>query len=200
MPATEACPVIVLDAPRFGDARGWFMETWHAGKWTERGVRADFVQDNQSFSKARHTLRGLHFQVPPHAQAKLVRCLRGALLDVAVDVRAGSPTYGEWVGAVLDEDNGRQLFIPAGFAHGFVSLTEDCEIAYKVSAFYSPECDGGIRWDDPEVGVDWGLPEGSAPVLSDKDRALPLLAEWQSPFEYDGRPLQPLGPGHKGSL
>jgi dTDP-4-dehydrorhamnose 3,5-epimerase len=200
MPDNDACPVIVLDAPRFGDERGWFMETWHAQKWAARGVGAEFVQDNQSFSKARHTLRGLHFQAPPHAQAKLVRCVRGALLDVAVDLRGGSPTYGEWVGAMLDEDNGRQLFIPEGFAHGFVSLTGDCEIAYKVSDFYAPDCDGGIRWDDPDIGVDWGLPAGAEPVLSGKDRGLPLLADWQSPFEYDGRPLQPLGAEHKGSL
>jgi dTDP-4-dehydrorhamnose 3,5-epimerase len=199
MPGVD-CPVIVLDPPRFGDDRGWFMETWNASTWAERGVRADFVQDNQSFSRARHTLRGLHFQVPPRAQAKLVRCVRGRLLDVAVDVRAGSPTFGEWVGAVLDEHNGRQLFIPAGFAHGFVSLSENCEIAYKVTDFYAPECDGGIRWDDPDVNVDWGLPSGTEPVLSDKDRSLPLLREWRSPFQYDGRPLQPLGSEHTGSL
>jgi dTDP-4-dehydrorhamnose 3,5-epimerase len=146
------------------------------------------------------TLRGLHFQTPPHAQAKLVRCARGRVLDVAVDVRKGSPTFGEWVGAILDAEAGNQLFIPEGFAHGFVTLVADCEIAYKVSDFYDPACDGGIRWDDPQVRVAWDLPAESEPVLSAKDTALPLLAAFDSPFPYDGRPLLPLGPGLPGSL
>ena len=146
-------PVVLVEAPRFGDERGWFMETYNARRWADQGVAADFVQDNQSYSSAVGTLRGLHFQRPPHAQAKLVRCVRGSILDVAVDLRAGSPTYGQWVGAVLDALNGRQLFVPAGFAHGFVTLVPDCEIAYKVSDFYAPECDGGIRWDDLEIAV-----------------------------------------------
>jgi dTDP-4-dehydrorhamnose 3,5-epimerase len=176
------------------------METYNARRWAELGVVADFVQDNQSYSSAVGTLRGLHFQRPPHAQAKLVRCVRGSILDVAVDLRAGSPTYGQWVGAVLDAQNGRQLFVPAGFAHGFVTLVPDCEIAYKVSDFYSPECDGGIRWDDPHVAVDWQLPAGTQPTLSAKDVSLPTLAEFESPFAYDGRPLLPLGDQHYGSL
>lgn len=193
-------PVVLLEVPRIGDERGWFMETWNARKWAENGVASGFIQDNQSYSRTIHTLRGLHFQVPPHAQDKLVRCARGRLLDVALDVRAGSPTYGQWVGAVLDEHNCRQLFVPAGFAHGFLTLTDECQIAYKVSDFYAPHCDGGIRWDDVEVGIDWPLPAGVQPVLSDKDRALPLLSEWQSPFEYDGRPLISLGHEHVGSV
>jgi dTDP-4-dehydrorhamnose 3,5-epimerase len=193
-------PVILIEVPRFSDARGWFMETWNSRRWGERGVQTEFVQDNQSRSDARYTLRGLHFQVSPHAQDKLVRCVRGRLFDIAVDVRAGSPTFGEWVGAVLDEENGRQLFVPAGFAHGFITLTDECEVAYKVSDFYSPECDGGIRWNDPALGIDWMLPAGEEPLLSEKDRSLPCLAEWQSPFEYDGRPLQSLGREHMGSL
>ena len=174
--------VQLIDPVRHGDARGWFMETWSRRAFAARGIDLDFVQDNHSLSRPAGTLRGLHFQTPPHAQIKLVRCLRGRIFDVAVDVRDGSPSYGQWVGAELSAVNGRQLFVPAGFAHGFVTLEADCEVAYKVSDIYAPQCDGGIRWDDPTIGVAWPLPSGVAPALSAKDAALPLLAEWRSPL------------------
>jgi len=200
MRAAAASPVQLIHPRRFGDERGWFMETYNARTWAGLGAEAAFVQDNQSYSSRPGTVRGLHFQRPPHAQDKLVRCLRGRILDVAVDLRRGSPTYGQWVGAVLDGEAGAQLYIPAGFAHGFVTLVPDCEIAYKVSDYYAPECDGGIRWNDTVIGVDWGLPAGAAPILSAKDAALPALGEFVSDFPYDGRPLRALGPGHRGSL
>lgn len=179
---------------RFGDARGWFMETYSEVSAEAAGVTVRFVQDNQSFSASPGTIRGLHFQRPPHAQAKLVRCARGSIMDYAVDVRRGSPTYGRWVGARLTAMGGEQLYVPVGFAHGFVTLEEDVEVAYKVSDIYAPDCDGGIFWKDPAIGIDWPVPEHGA-VLSDKDKVLPLLAEFESPFEYDGVPLQPL-PAH----
>jgi len=200
MPDAARSPVVLIDLPRFGDERGWFMETYNAERWREFGVAETFVQDNQSYSKAAGTVRGLHFQAPPHGQAKLVRCVRGRILDVAVDVRAGSPTFGEWVGAMLDAEQGNQLFVPVGFAHGFVTLAADCEIAYKVSDYYDPASDGGIRWDDPEIAVGWDLPAGCEPTLSAKDAALPFLADFDSPFPYDDRPLLPLGPDQPGSL
>lgn len=139
------------------------------------------------------TVRGIHFQAPPHAQAKLVRCLRGRILDVAVDLRAGSPTYGRWLGAELDPDNGEQLFIPVGFAHGFMTLEPDTEVAYKVSAFYEPGAEGGVRWDDPDLAISWPTPPSGA-ELSPKDRDLPALASLVSPFRFDGGvPLGPIG-------
>ena len=185
-------PVQLIDPVRHGDARGWFSETWSRLGFAARGIDLDFVQDNHSLSRPAWTLRGLHFQTPPHAQAKLVRCLRGRIFDVAVDVRAGSPTFGEWVSAELSAENGQQLFVSAGFAHGFVTLESDCEVAYKVSVGYSPQSDGGLRWDDPAMGIAWPLSVGVTPKLSPKDAALPLLADWRSPFPYDGRPLRPL--------
>lgn len=184
-------PVILITPKRFGDDRGWFSETWHRGRLADQGVAADFCQDNHSLSRPAGTLRGLHFQTPPHAQAKLVRCIAGSIWDVAVDVRADSPTYGRWVAATLSAANGDQLFIPAGFAHGFVTLEPDTEVVYKVDDYYAPECDGGIAWDDPDIALPWPLAQGG-PVLSDKDRALPRLADWRSPFAYDGVPLAPL--------
>lgn len=193
-------PVLLLSPRRFGDARGWFMETYNQRALAEAGFDRPFVQDNLSLSQPTGTLRGLHFQSPPHGQDKLVRCARGRILDVAVDLRRGSPTYGKWVGAELSGENGRQLLIPVGFGHGFVTLEPDCEVAYKCTEFYAPECDGGVRWDDPEIGIDWPLPEGGAPVLSDKDRVQPLLADFDSPFDYDGRPLLPLGPKTFGNI
>jgi dTDP-4-dehydrorhamnose 3,5-epimerase len=180
---------IPIQPRRFGDARGWFMETYSEASALANGIDVRFVQDNQSFSSAPGTVRGLHFQRPPHAQAKLVRCVRGSIMDYAVDVRKGSPTYGQYVGAKLTAAGGEQLFVPIGFAHGFVTLEPDVEIAYKVSEVYAPDCDGGIIWNDPTVGIDWPLPDTGA-VLSNKDRALPTLAEFDSPFAYDGRPLQ----------
>ena len=180
--------VLLLKTRRFGDSRGWFAETYNAARFSGLGISETFVQDNHSFSATQGTLRGLHFQTPPHAQAKLVRCTRGRILDVAVDVRRGSPTYGKWVGAELSAENGDQLFVPVGFAHAFLTLTPDCEVVYKVSGLYAPANDGGIRWNDPTIAIDWPLPQGGA-TLSDKDAALPLLAEFDSPFAYDGVPL-----------
>lgn len=185
--SSQSVPVIVTTR-RHGDARGWFAESYNARRLAEAGIDTIFVQDNHSYSAKPGTLRGLHFQTPPHAQVKLVRCLRGAIWDVLVDLRKGSPSYGQWVAAELSADNGDQLFVPAGFAHGFVTLAPDTEIAYKVSDFYAPASDGGIAWNDPELGIDWPL-DGVTPELSDKDRALPVLASFDSPFAYDGVPL-----------
>lgn len=166
---------------RFGDSRGWFSETWNAARLAGHGVALDFVQDNHSFSARRGTLRGLHYQRPPHAQAKLVRCTRGAILDVAVEARRGAPGYGRWEAVELSAENGRQLLVPAGFLHGFLTLTEDCEVQYKCTDYYMPESEGTVRWDS--LGIDWGI---AAPVLSARDAAAPAFAEWQSPFEWEG--------------
>ncbi|WP_425228660.1 dTDP-4-dehydrorhamnose 3,5-epimerase [Sphingomonas sp.] len=185
-------PVQLITAKRHGDARGWFTEIYSEAAFAARGIDCRFVQDNHSLSVPAFTLRGLHFQAPPHGQAKLVRCIRGRIFDVAVDVRNGSPTFGQWVGAELSAENGSQLFVPVGFAHGFLTLEPDCEVSYKVSSLYAPQSDGGLRWDDPAIGIDWPLPAGTAPALSPKDAALPLLAGWRSPFAYDGAPLTPL--------
>lgn len=185
-------PVQLIEPKRHGDSRGWFTEVYSEHAFAERGIDCRFVQDNHSLSGPAFTLRGLHFQTAPHGQAKLVRCIRGRILDVAVDVREGSPTFGRWVGAELSAANGRQLFVPVGFAHGFLTLEADCEVTYKVSDVYAPDCDGGIRWDDPAIGIDWPIPLGTSPALSAKDTALPLLADRRSSFSYDGRPLLPL--------
>lgn len=176
--------VLILTPRRFGDARGFFSESWNAKRMAEHGLHFDFVQDNHSLSAQVGTVRGLHFQSPPHAQDKLVRCGRGRLFDVAVDIRKGSPTYGQWVGEELSFENGRQLLVPAGFLHGFVTREPDTEICYKCTDYYAPECDGAVRWDDPDIGIDWGI-AGEA-VLSDKDAAAPLLADFDSPFTYTG--------------
>ncbi len=175
--------VLVLTPRRFGDARGFFCESWNARRMAEHGLHYDFVQDNHSMSAQVGTVRGLHFQSPPHAQAKLVRCGRGALFDVAVDIRKGSPTYGQWVGEELSFENGKQLLIPAGFLHGFATRAPDTEICYKCTDYYAPECDGAVRFDDPDIGIDWGL-SGEA-LLSDKDAAAPLLAQIDSPFTWE---------------
>ena len=187
-----AGPVQLIKPARFGDARGWFTEVYNQAAFAAKGITVTFVQDNHSLSKPRFTLRGLHFQTPPHGQDKLVRCIRGRVYDVAVDLRSGSPTYGHWVGAELSADNGHQLFVPVGFGHGFLTLESDCEVMYKCSDLYAPACDGGLRWDDPAIGIDWPMPKDAAPELSAKDTALPLLAAFDSPFPYDGRPLTPL--------
>ncbi|PWR25964.1 dTDP-4-dehydrorhamnose 3,5-epimerase [Zavarzinia aquatilis] len=180
--------VLLIKAKRFGDSRGWFSETYNVARFAGFGLNEVFVQDNHSYSKPIGTLRGIHFQTPPHAQAKLVRCIRGRILDVAVDLRQGSPTYGRWVSAELSAENGDQLFVPVGFGHAFVTLEPDSEVTYKVTSLYAPSHDGGIRWSDPDIGVDWPLPPGGA-VLSDKDTALPFLRDFDSPFAYDGTPL-----------
>ena len=182
--STSLPGVLMITPRRFGDNRGFFSESWNRAALAGAGIDLDFVQDNHSFSRSAGTVRGLHFQAPPHAQAKLVRCGRGRLFDVAVDIRRGSPTYGHWTGAELSFDNGRQLLIPAGFLHGFVTREADTEIIYKCSDFYAPECDRAVRWDDPEIGIDWGL--SGAPVLSEKDANAPLLAELETDFTYQG--------------
>ena len=169
--------VLVITPRRFGDSRGFFSESWSRRALAEAGVEIDFVQDNHSLSRAAGTVRGLHYQAPPMAQAKLVRCGRGRLLDAAVDARPGSPTYGRAFATELSFDNGRQLLVPEGFLHGFATLTPDTEIVYKCSAYYSAEHDGAVRWDS--AGIDWGVDD---PVLSEKDAAAPAFADWQSPF------------------
>ena len=151
----------------------------------DAGLGFDFVQDNHSLSTDAGTLRGLHFQSPPHAQAKLVRCGRGRLLDVAVDIRKGSPTYGSWVGVELSFENGLQVLVPEGFLHGFVTREPDTEIVYKCTDHYAPDCDGAVRFDDPDIGIDWGI-DTAAAVLSAKDEAAPLLKDFKSPFTYAG--------------
>lgn len=173
----------VLEArPRWlGDDRGSFAEVYNARRFAEHGVDAAFVQDNQSVSRDVGTVRGLHFQRPPYAQAKLVRAVAGRAYDVAVDLRAGSPTYGRYTAVTLDAQVGNQIYIPVGFAHGFCTLTPGTEIVYKVSAYYAPDHDAGIQWNDPDIGIPWPIDPASA-VLSDKDRALPALAEIVSPF------------------
>ncbi len=185
MKATElALPGLWLIEPqRHGDARGFFSESWNRRRMAEAGLDVDWVQDNHSLSAKVGTVRGLHFQTPPHAQAKLVRCGRGRLLDVAVDIRHGSPTYGHWVAEELSFENGKQLLIPSGFLHGFVTREPDTEIIYKCSDYYAPDCDRAVRFDDPEIGIDWGLGD-TAPVLSDKDAKAPLLSEIVTPFQW----------------
>ena len=166
--------VFVLEPQVFGDARGWFMESWSQRKMEEAGIKVDFVQDNQSFSAQKGTLRGLHYQLNPKCQAKLLRCTRGRIFDVAVDIRKGSPQYGQWVGVELSAENKKQLFIPRGFAHGFITLTDDVEVQYKADNYYAPECDGNIRWNDPDIGVAWPI---EPVILSEKDQQAPLLKE-----------------------
>lgn len=182
--------VLLLKPRRFSDERGWFSETYSRRAAAAVGIEDAFVQDNHSMSRDVGTIRGLHFQTPPHAQAKLVRCTAGRIRDYAVDVRRNSPTFGRHVSVELTADNGWQLFVPVGFAHGFVTLELDCEVAYKVTSFYAPDHDGGLRFDDPDIAIEWPLPSGG-PSLSAKDRRLPTLAAFDSPFAYEGEPLSP---------
>jgi dTDP-4-dehydrorhamnose 3,5-epimerase len=181
---TGLAGILMIEPDRFGDHRGFFAETYSQRVYAELGVNERFVQDNHSLSAESGTVRGLHFQAPPHAQAKLVRCGRGAIFDVAVDIRKGSATYGKWVGYELSAENGAQLFIPAGFAHGFATLQPDSEIIYKCSDYYAPETEGALRWDDPAIDINWPL-QGKA-ILSDKDAVAPMLAELDSPFYLEG--------------
>ena len=178
--------VLILTPRRFGDARGWFSEVWNKQVLAAHGITYDFVQDNHSYSRDTGTVRGLHFQAPPHAQAKLIRCGRGRVFDVAVDIRKGSPTYGKWVGTELSAECGCQLLIPAGFLHGFVTRTPDAELLYKCSDVYAPECDGAVRFDDPDLGIDWGIDAATA-ILSDKDRAALSMRTFVSPFTYEAK-------------
>lgn len=174
--------VIVLTPKRFGDERGFFSESWNRKLLEGQGITLDFVQDNHSLSAQTGTIRGLHFQAPPHAQDKLVRCGRGALFDVAVDIRKGSPTYGQWFGIELTAENGKQLLVPKGFLHGFITRAPDTEICYKCTDYYAPECDGAVHWQS--CGIDWGF--AGEPVLSPKDAAAPMLADFDSPFVWEG--------------
>lgn len=164
--------VVIIEPDVFGDNRGFFMESWNKKKMAEAGLDYDFVQDNHSKSTIKGTLRGIHFQKGDKAQAKLVRCVKGAVLDVAVDLRRNSPTFKQWVGVELSEENKKQLLIPRGFGHGFVTLTDDVEFLYKADNYYAPAADAGIRWNDQEIGVEWGIEN---PILSDKDKNNPFL-------------------------
>lgn len=181
--ATDLPDVKVLTPRRFGDARGYFSETWNAGRMAAAGLSTQFVQDNESVSARPGTLRGLHYQSPPFAQAKLVRVARGAVRDVAVDVRRGSPTYGRWIAEVLSAENGAQILVPRGFLHGFVTLEPDTLVIYKVDNGYDAASDGSVLWNGAGLDVDWGVDPGEV-TLSDKDRAAPAFRDWVSPFEY----------------
>ena len=181
----------VIVPKRHADNRGWLSESFHETRLRDIGISCRFVQDNCSYSKSAGTLRGMHFQLPPLAQAKLVSVLRGRILDVAVDVRRGSSTYGKFVSTELSAESGRQFYIPVGYAHGFLTLNDDVVVMYKVSNYYAPEYDSGIRWNDPDVAMTWPIKESDV-ILSDKDKKLSLLKELSSPFDYDGTPLGPL--------
>ncbi|WP_171102126.1 dTDP-4-dehydrorhamnose 3,5-epimerase [Ruegeria sp. HKCCD7255] len=174
--------VVVLTPKRFSDERGFFSESWNKNTLATHGIEFDFVQDNHSLSIETGTLRGLHFQAPPHAQDKLVRCGRGALLDVAIDIRKGSPTFGKWISVELSAENGRQLLVPKGFLHGFLTLKPNTEICYKCTDFYAPDCDGVVHWDS--CGVDWGL--SKPPILSEKDTQAARFESFDSPFIWEG--------------
>ena len=176
----ELVELIELTPRRFGDERGFFSEVWNHARFAEAGIPTQFVQDNVSLSRTKGVLRGLHFQMPPAAQAKLVRVSRGSIFDVGLDIRRSSPTFGRWAGVVLSAEKWNQLYVPEGFAHGFVTLEDDTEVTYKVSAAYSPEHDRSIRFDDPTIGIDWPL--DGEPTLSDKDAAAPLLADIDTGF------------------
>jgi dTDP-4-dehydrorhamnose 3,5-epimerase len=172
----------LLKVNRYEDHRGFFAETYSKKKYSDFGISIDFVQDNHSLSREIGTLRGLHFQAPPHAQAKLVRCGQGAIFDVAVDIRRGSPTFGRWEGYELTAENGHQLYVPIGFAHGFLTLKPNSEIVYKCSDYYAPATEGAILWNDPEIGIAWPL--STDLFLSDKDSIAPLLGHFISPFIF----------------
>ena len=167
---------------RHGDHRGFFAETYNRKKYLEYGIDIEFIQDNHSISKELGTLRGLHFQSPPHAQAKLVRCGRGSIFDVAVDIRRGSPTYGKWEGYELTAENGHQVYVPIGFAHGFLTLEPDSEIVYKCTDYYAPQTEASVLWNDPDIGISW--PKLDKPILSEKDALAPMLKNFKSPFIY----------------
>lgn len=173
--------VTLFRPKKFVDVRGFFIETFNARSYAEWGVDSVFVQDNQSLSRKAGTIRGLHFQSPPAAQAKLVRVLRGSIFDVAVDLRQASPSYGRWCSATLTGDGAEQLFVPRGFAHGFCTLEPDTEVAYKVDSFYAPSCDAGLRWDDPDLAIPWPIRPADA-VISEKDAGLPFFKTFVSPF------------------
>lgn len=182
---TKIPGVLIIETDVFGDNRGYFTETYNKPKYEALGITADFVQDNMSFSAKKGTLRGLHWQNPPYAQAKLVSCSKGTVIDIAVDIRKGSPTFGQWVSAELSAENHRQLYIPRGFAHGFLTVTDDVEFRYKCDNVYNKASEGGTRYDTAEINVDWGgLLNGIEPVLSEKDMTGPTLSESNNQFVY----------------
>jgi dTDP-4-dehydrorhamnose 3,5-epimerase len=185
--ATELEEVRVLKPRRFTDTRGWFCETWNERRLRQAGIDATFVQDNVVFSPTKGTLRGLHFQRPPAAQAKLVFVIQGAILDVVVDVRAGSPTFGKHVATTITADGGEQIWVPAGFAHGYCTMASNSLVFYKVTSFYDPTTEGGVRFDDPNLDIRWPV-EPDAALVSEKDRALPLLADMPIAFRYSTLP------------
>lgn len=175
--------VFVFEPNVFGDHRGFFMETYNEKMFEEAGLSFDFIQDNHAMSAEAGTLRGLHYQLEPYAQTKLVRVTKGAVYDVIVDIREGSPTYGQWEGFILSEENKRQLLVPKGFAHGYCTLTKDAEFLYKVDNYYSPNHDRGMAWNDPQLNINWPT---TNPILSDKDSKQPLFKDLDSPFIYKG--------------
>lgn len=178
--------VLHIAPRRFSDDRGWFMESWRDSAFQEAvGRKINFVQDNHSYSQHAYTVRGLHYQAPPHAQGKLVRCTKGKIVDVAVDFRKGSESYGKWVSAVLSAEDGYMLWVPAGFLHGFSTLEPGCEVQYKCTDYYAAECDGNVAWDDKTLAIDWGLAHGFDPakaVLSSKDEVAPAFKTVKTPF------------------
>jgi len=178
---TPIADLLILRPKRQTDPRGFFSETWSGELWLQRGLDIRWRQDNHSLSRQAGVLRGLHYQTPPMAQAKLVRCTRGSIWDVAVDARRGSPSFGKWFGIELSAENWLQMFVPRGFLHGFPTMEPDTEVQYKVDSPYAPECDGAVRWDDPDLAIDWPLTTG--PLLSDRDAAAPRFAQWDTPFE-----------------
>lgn len=183
MTSPSPLPELVIIEPRvFNDSRGWFFESYSVRNIKKYGVEADFVQDNHSYSVKKGVIRGLHYQAPPMDQCKLVRCTRGSVFDVAVDIRYGSPNYSKWFGIVLSAENKKQLFIPRGFAHGFLTLEDDCEVQYKVDTFYSSEHDRNIRYDDPNIGIEWGYDD---PLLSEKDLKAPYLRDKGKDFIWE---------------
>lgn len=174
--------VLKITPRRFGDERGFFSELYNGEALRHHGVTTSFIQDNHAFNNQRGIVRGLHFQRAPHAQTKLVRCIRGAILDVAVDIRHASPTFGQHVSAVLSDDNWEQLLIPKGFAHGYLTLTDEAVVQYKVDHAYAPRHEGGIVWDDPDLAIDWGVAASSDILIADKDRRLPRLRDLAEQF------------------
>jgi dTDP-4-dehydrorhamnose 3,5-epimerase len=173
--------VLMIVPKRFADERGYFVESYRHEAFRGIGIDAQFVQENQSFSAPRGTIRGLHFQTSPRRQAKLIRVIRGAIFDVAVDLRKGSTTFGHWCSATLTAKNGEQLFVPRGYAHGFCTLEPESEVCYKVDGYYAPQCEGGLLWNDPDLGIPWPVSQRDA-ILSERDRALPRLRDLISPF------------------
>ena len=174
--------LILIEPTRHKDERGFFSETYSRRRYKEFGIDVDFLQDNHSFSWEPGTLRGLHFQAPPNAQGKLVRCVKGEIFDVAVDIRKGSQTFGHWEGYELTEENGHQLYVPVGFAHGFLTLKRETEIVYKCTDYYAPKAEGSIRWDDPSISIEWPLSENI--ILNKRDAIAPLLNDFETPFTF----------------